>query len=267
MVIETGLKPVATQKSTSTPMWNPLSQILPTTALSSARFDVQVTGDRDCEICPAVEFSNDGVTWDTPEEVDWKGSLPNYIDGSTEWNYGDGFVDLSSVAGTTYRRFCRFGALAKNATGAAAGPQNAVVNLRIRPKSLATQTLAPPPQLVSSISSAVDVTFVPATGALKAGNYQAMRATWRLLSTTGLVRVQGGLQTSDDGLSWNSAVRIRAADSWTSTAGAWDYGTAFEAPVFLGTAELVRFGFLVSNVSGAACEMGYARLVVEGRST
>lgn len=82
----------------------PMSDPVGTAGLLGARFSYQMTQDSgDCKLRPAVRYSNDGVNWDTPKEVN-----ATYATNETPI-YGTAYVDLMTLMNTPPRAYIQFG--------------------------------------------------------------------------------------------------------------------------------------------------------------
>lgn len=123
-----GPSPVWTAGSTSNHNFFPLSPRMQFNTVSAARFSYQMTNDTgDCKLRAAIRFSNDGIEWDTAEDV-----VSAYSDADNEVIYGTSYVDLTAVAGTTPRAWVQFGVEAVNRSTSNVAFCNAT--LRIEPK-------------------------------------------------------------------------------------------------------------------------------------
>ncbi len=259
---QTGFMPVVTGKSTTVPSFNPLSSPVGTVVAARIRLTLQVVGSVDCKVCPAIQFSNDRVNWGASESLKWRlsGGIPAavYVDGSSEWERGDRWIELPADVAATQQRFARFGVRALSTDTKSLKADNATVNLHVEFAPLKTRVVAPAPRLVSSFGNTEK--FTALTGTMPAGDFRSVRASWEMMSESGDLRIQGAMQTSADGETWSSPTRIRSSASWATALG-WDYGADFEDRIL---AEYVRFGLLADSGTSST-EMGYGRIIVEGR--
>lgn len=101
---------VWSQKSTSTWIFHPISEAMDSVGLRSVRASFsleQSTGQ--LKIRPAIQMSNDGLTWDTPVAI---GAATRSTDGTT---HGADYTDLSAT--TEAKLFARFGIQCQNESG------------------------------------------------------------------------------------------------------------------------------------------------------
>jgi hypothetical protein len=94
-----GPMPVWTNGTTSTPgLFHPMSKAIDAKGLISARVSTEMSEDSgNCKMRPALQYSNDGISWDTHKEIVTTFVTTNTID------YGTSYVDLTALAATTPR--------------------------------------------------------------------------------------------------------------------------------------------------------------------
>lgn len=105
-------RPVWTEKSTSTWVFHPMTESQPSTGVSKVRASFALEASSGAlTIRPALQMSNDGVTWDTAVAI---GTDTLTADGT---NYADSYEDMSST--TQAKLYVRFGIQATNSSGTA----------------------------------------------------------------------------------------------------------------------------------------------------
>ena len=103
-----------------------MSRSLDARGLIAVRVSYELTADSgDCEIRPALRYSNDGVAWDTPKEI-----VATYQNG-TGPTWGTTYIDITAL-GTSPRAYVQFGVEARNGTAGAI--QLCAATIRIEPR-------------------------------------------------------------------------------------------------------------------------------------
>ena len=94
--------------------------------------------------------------------------------------------------------------------------------------------------------------FIPATGWQEAGNVKFVRAVWEIISAMANVSVEFAYQTCNvENAPDNPAVAVGAAMT-AATSPPVSYGNKTDISAAVGSKNLVRFGFLVTNTAAAA---------------
>lgn len=113
---------------TTTGMFHPMSEPMESAGLIEVRAAYELGQDSgDCELRPALRYSNDGVSWDASKAI------------HSTWQDGDGttqattYVDITQL-GTTVRSFVQFGVEVRN--GSAGDPEHCNATIRVEPKEL-----------------------------------------------------------------------------------------------------------------------------------
>lgn len=122
-----GPQPVWTLGTTST-VFHPMSEPMESAGLLEVRAAYELSQDSgDCELRPALRYSDDGVSWDASKPIhtayqNGNGTIPATV-----------YVDITQLA-TTVRSFVQFGVEAKN--GSAGAIQMCSATIRVEPKEV-----------------------------------------------------------------------------------------------------------------------------------
>ena len=104
-----GPKSVWTDGSAS-PMFHPFSEAINAGSITNVRVSIEMdqsTGQ--CQVRPALRFSSDGITWDSPNYI-----ISTYR-STAGIDYGTVWVDITSLA--TPKNWVQFGVEAANSPG------------------------------------------------------------------------------------------------------------------------------------------------------
>lgn len=121
-----GPKAVWTDGTTSA-FFVPLSEPVESAGIINVRVSTDMESNSgDCQLRPALRYSPDGVSWGTPKEIVGTWRTSNGPD------YGQGYVDITALAGTPAKTFVQFGVQARNGTAGAI--QLCLASIRVEPK-------------------------------------------------------------------------------------------------------------------------------------
>lgn len=259
---------------TSTAIWNPLTPALPTVGLRNVRVRIWVDGAdlegaRTTTVLPCVQFSNDGISWASSEEVFGSGSYVTLVDDSWMWLDGTatpdgGYTDLFG-GGFSPKRFARFGLRALN--GLYTDLQSAQCRMVVEAQPVVGRTLRFAPTRVYTPGNATwgNEYFFPTSAPIRTEELTEVRSTLWMEATTGDVTIGAGLQTTDT---------PEDPSSWTTWGTLWgtrssvgvSFGTTFTT---LGASQQAdnwaRFGVMAKNTSGSTHESALATLHVDMR--
>ena len=113
---------------TSTPMFFPLSDVMESAGLTDIRVSTEMRQDSgNCEIRPALRYSDDGITWDASDDLGIAYLTSVGIDPGTT------YTDITAL-GSTVRSYLQFGVQVANDSGALIEVCNAT--LRVEPKQM-----------------------------------------------------------------------------------------------------------------------------------
>ena len=109
-----GPTPVWTDGNAGTPyMFHPMSETIAQGTTHLVRVSYQVSENTgNCQIRPAIRFSDDGVNWETPKELYTAWQSGNNV------TYTQDFVDINSLTSTSPRAWMQFGVQTDNTSGA-----------------------------------------------------------------------------------------------------------------------------------------------------
>lgn len=262
-IIDTGLRPVFTQKSTATALFNPLSGPIDSNLVKEVR------GRRWLEAATsqfslrfAYRMSHDGISWSSTVTA----PIATYTTAAG-WLYND---DTASSLTTDQRLFLQIGVEAKNATGALLEQGLARMVLEVRP--VVGDTLATEYRKVFSDGTTTRV-FHPLFEPVALEDVGEMRGTTRLDAPSGTIYAIPAYQLSDDGITWYDAAGGAAGTFSTFgtevTAAGTEYGTTYTtmSPSASAKRRLVRFGVGAKNASAGVAESALVSLRVDYRRT
>ena len=93
-------------------LFHPLSEAIGTAGLHYVRVAYQLSQDSgNCQVRPAVRFSDDGVNWDAAKE------LYSTWQNGNDVTYDPSFVDILNLAGTDAKAWVQFGVQTDNDVG------------------------------------------------------------------------------------------------------------------------------------------------------
>lgn len=253
-------RPILTANSTSTQTFNPLTEALDSTHFSEVRvaLHVQALSDSNVEMKPGVQYSNDGLTWDSAIALDLATAPSDWSSGAG-WKYMDSWKTLPPSG--TQRLFCRFGVIARNSSVGSSRPQNAQVKMYISYRNTGGQTLLGA-AMVNSSGSTSNYAWHPMTDPVPVGNIASWRVSFEMSENSGASSLVAGYQVCDSVDSWDSDATLTGQSDITTNTVA--YGTTFTSASF-GAKQFVRFGIRCKNASGAKTEMANATLRVDLR--
>lgn len=249
--------------SAATAQFNPLTPAMNSAGVVAVRFALEIAGGK-VKGQPGVQYSADGVTWDTPVAIDatdaslWKsaGAAPAFYPDEVACPSGFG-----ASSPPTERLFVRFGVFVYNAEASDTKAHQAQVRLGVTPGRVVSGSLTRGPVLTATGGGAVEQ-FTPVVGPVATAGVATVRYSWELQARTGSCSTRPGYQTSNDGATWSSVVDSGAS---ARTSNGITYGTAFGSVDFAGAA-FVRFGLIGENDGGTGDpEAGQSWLRVDWR--
>ena len=259
------LIPIFSKKSTSSDNFIPATGALASAGVKSATFGVYLEDSTfdNIKVRPGVQYSDDGITWDTAVAIDLGGTGAEYATDAG-WTYKTSFVDLESVA--TPKVFVRFGFMVLNVSGATVEGGLARLMFDLAPQNGGSLVYGPT-KVNSAASSATEV-FTPMSEPLEAMQITAVRRALELQASTGGIEIGFGYQVSDDGETWASVkdgtAGTFASVSTTVDTNTIDYDSSYTTVAL--TTKYVRFGAYAKNKSGGDdVEAGLASIRVDWR--
>jgi hypothetical protein len=260
-VIDTGLQPVMTQKST-TALFVPLTGPLDTTNIKEARGAMQLAGiTGQFRARAAYRMSDDGITWSATVT-----NLTSYATANG-WAYNESTVTSFT---TDQKLFVQFGVEVSNVSGAQV--EHGMAQLRFQVRNLRGQSLVATRQKVWSSGGASAAIFHGLTRPILIEDVGEYRATLELMSNSGDVQTQPAYQVSNDGRTWYSGAVSDSAGSFTTfgtnrTTNGITYGSTFTSFAPAEMKKWVRFGVATKYGSSGVPETGMVTLRVDVRRT
>lgn len=260
-VIDTGLKPVFSQKS-ATRLFVPLTGALDSTHLKEARTSIQVVGITNNFIGRmAYRMSDDGVVWSATVT-----GVGNDLTANG-WYYNEGTVTSLT---TDLKLFVQLGAEVSNSSGNTQ-VQHGLMQLVLQARNVRGRTVSANHQKVWSDGSTSGI-FHAITAPMLLEEVDDYRATLELIASSGDVRVQAGYQVSNDARTWYSGAAAAAANTFTAfgtelTAPGIAYGTTFSNFAPSEKKKYVRFGVVGKNGTAGKPETGLVALRLDSRRT
>lgn len=115
---------------TTTAIFHPMSEVMNSAEFTSMRIAFQLSElSGPCRLRPAVRFSNDGIGWDNAAPIDSQNLA--YINTETI-TFGTAYVDVTAIAGTTFRSYMQLGTQLANASAGATGFCNATMRVEVK---------------------------------------------------------------------------------------------------------------------------------------
>jgi hypothetical protein len=227
---------------TTTAIFNAMTGAISTTDMKDVRFAVWLSGLGLLKVKIGVQFSNDGISWDSPATVAIAGGFATAIG----WTFDTAFTDLTAVAGTTHRLFVRFGVMAVTTSGTASEGGQAELSVQVKPKAGTTITVGP----VRAWCTGSTSTFIPMTGWISAEDIGEIRGSVEMLATSGDLGVK---------CAWRQANKPTDTSDWSSstsfgteaTSNTIQYGTTFSTPASV-TKKYIQFGVDTRNTLPAS---------------
>lgn len=239
--IDTGWQQIATSGSTSgNGLFMALTGAMSSVGLGSVQLTLEQSGVVGGEVKPAVQYSDDGVSW----------SAGNVKDLWSSWETADRVAEATwhtiPPSGAD-RPFVRFGVRARRATSGSAFESHSV-RLLIRAQPIAAaRTVKAGPMVVATGDGATE--FRPMTDPMPLRNIAKVRYTWRNDGSTPACQTLPAYEVSSDGIIWTglatSAHTTLEGDGlqYPNSTVDWEDVTDDE--------EFVRFGVQVSRGAGA----------------
>lgn len=182
--------------SDTTSLWNPSPLVLPTAALTEAVFGVYLAGvgtSSKIEIGPGIQYSDDGVTFDTAVAVGLVAGPPIIYRTSTAgWSFSDTAQTLPPSPATE-RRFARLGVFTENTGVGDVNYQGGRARVRIDVPAMAyAQSLTYPLRRVFAYDASYQ--FFDVTGWMRAEDAARVRVALEVYGSTGGVDLAVGYQ-------------------------------------------------------------------------
>ncbi len=252
------MRDILSAKSTTeaNAIFNPMTDAALSHGIYKVRFsvDTEING---MEIKPGLQYSNDGITWSTALKDN---SILSYINSSGVQHFANVLTCPDDWLSATERLFVRFGLWAYNT--ADSKPRIGRGRMMVDIVPIVSGTITGKRKATPSGGSTVGSLFTPLTEGMSAPRIAEVRCSWEMIANTGAAKTQPGYQTSNDGVTWDTATAIGAT---TRTSEGLTYGTAWSA-LSVNTKRLIRFGILTSNDSGTDLEACVSRLRVDWRA-
>lgn len=249
------MRTIASLKSTTTPLFNAMTDWVDVTYINLVMFSIELAGVGNLECQPAAQFSADGITWDAPIAI-------NLGIGSGNWTSAPNWTHMESYVAAPFggapRTMVRFGLMVRNKAGTKA--ENAVARLRVTYTNTDGRVTSPAAKLVTTAGSTITNIFNPFTGAISASTFNQVRFSLLISENTGATNLTVAYQKSYDGETWGPLVAIGSE----FTTNGYHYGTTFSALV-VADAPFVRWGIRSRNVSGTVVESVLVSMKIDMR--
>lgn len=250
-VVDSGLQDIVSNDTTNA-IVNVMTGPLSSAEIKDARFEVWLCGLTACKVRPGLQWSNDGITWDTAVGIDLGGVGAEYATANG-WTFSSGYTDIFTKGSP--KLFVRFVIMALNTAGAAT--EGAQCRLKVRIKPLKARTLVVGPMRIHNKASTSQWVTIVASGPIPAEQCASVRGTVELQSTTGDLEAKVSLETSNTpavASSWGNATDVSGT---TISQNGTNYGSTFAS--YAPGQDFVRIVIRVRNVSGSDIEA--ARIV------
>lgn len=212
--------------STNNAIFVPMTGALNSTEVKNVRFAVWLAAAIGLKMRPAVQFSNDGITWDTAVGMNLDGIGAEYA-SANGWTFGNGaFHDIFAIAAE--KLFCRFGALSLNVTDSVVKAAQCALQIDIEPVP-AARSMTFGPRMVYCASDAVTWLAQDITGAIKSENVNSVRATMEIVGTTGNMTLKATVQEANNPNLPSDWTDVADVTGISRTTDGITWGTSFQS--------------------------------------